>query len=111
MNIADGFGQFHIARGREEMKSMIQKVLGVVVIASAITVVGCDQAGENMPKGDSAKAVIPPDMPKTSEDYMKQQASKYTDTKGMMKNPTAASSTQTGDVLKADPSLAPPPAK
>lgn len=93
------------------MKSIIQKVLGVVVIASAITVVGCDQAGENMPKGDAAKAVIPPDMPKTSEDYMKQQSAKYTETKGMMKNPTAASSSLKGDVLKADPSLAPPPAK
>lgn len=90
------------------MKSMIQKVLGVIVIASAITVIGCDQAGENMPKGDAAKAVIPPDMPKNSEDYMKQQSAKYTESKGMMKNPTAASATHKGEFLKVDPSLAPP---
>lgn len=90
------------------MKSTIQKVLGVALVASALTVIGCDQAGENMPKGDSAKAVIPPDMPKSSEEYMKQQSAKYTETKGMMKNPTAASASQKGEVLKVDPSLAPP---
>ncbi len=69
------------------MKSTIQKVLGCALVASAITVIGCDQAGENMPKGADAKVVVPADVPKTSEDYAKQQSGRFTG--GEMKNPTS----------------------